>query len=127
MADPARSMIGDPDVDDTDTYGASGDPETESYDEERHGGRRHFYTYATSGRYRPRSRVFTEAQLRQLTQRGRELLERALRERPAATIAGAFAFGFVLGNGLPTPIARAATGLGMRILVQHLFGDATEA
>ena len=54
-------------------------------------------------------------------------LERArggIRRHPFAAVGGAFAFGFVMGNGIPRFVAQTAVSMGLRALIQRVLEDA---
>lgn len=55
------------------------------------------------------------------------LLDRArggIRRHPFAAVGGAFAFGFVAGNGIPRFVAQTAVSMGLRALIQRVLEDA---
>lgn len=49
----------------------------------------------------------------------------AIRRHPFAAVGGAFAFGFVVGNGIPRFVAQTAVTMGLRVLLQRVLEEAT--
>lgn len=47
-----------------------------------------------------------------------------IRKHPLPAVGGAFALGFVLGNGVPKFLARTAVTLGLRMVLQRVVADA---
>ena len=41
----------------------------------------------------------------------------------APAVGGAFALGFILGNGLPKFLARTAVAIGLRMVMQRVIAD----
>lgn len=48
---------------------------------------------------------------------------KTVRRHPLAAVGGAFATGFVLGNGLPKFIARAGVTIALRMVIKRIFDD----
>jgi hypothetical protein len=51
----------------------------------------------------------------------RTLVRRQLAEQPYSTLAYAAAVGFVLGGGVPAPVARTLIGIGGRLIVDRVI------
>ncbi|HSQ01424.1 MAG TPA: hypothetical protein VL049_29740 [Candidatus Dormibacteraeota bacterium] len=75
-----------------------------------------------SGRVREEFIALTAAALH-LADGCRSLLRDRLERQPYATLAVAAGVGYVLGGGLPTPLARVLIGVGGRFAVEHVLAQ----